>query len=167
MNMRGLPANPGDRICLLFINQTDFMKKSTHIFMVLLLTGQFALSQSAEKTLVSSVNPNEYKSLGFDLEGEIHVIPWDGNIIKVQTLVSIQNAHEAVLKSLVSAGRYRIISVEDTGRLTLSSPGLKKKVSMSGVALQESITYQIYVPKTMQVDDTGIRTISVSALQEN
>lgn len=117
-----------------------------------LLTTSFAFGQQIEKTLVQSLNLEHHSEVALNLPGEIEVEKWDNALMRVQITIILPNGNEAMLKSLISAGRYSVQSkAEENGSLTILAPNLSRKVTVGGKELEEQISYVIYAPKDVLV----------------
>ena len=128
------------------------MKKYLHALAATFWVCNLIAAQTTEKTLVSSINPNDHTALVIDVPGHVELEVWNGEVIKIQTTVSIENVSDAVLKSLVSAGRYKMVPTAKNDTLELSLPGLNKQVSLSGKPIIEKLAYLIFVPNNMTVE---------------
>ena len=135
-----------------FFNQTSHsMKNSIYTLIFLLISSNLLLSQGTEKTLISSLSTQGQSAVDLDLPGDVEVAKWENTVIQVQATVRLANASEAVLKSLLTAGRYKIqAEVTDTG-LRVTAPALGKKVTLGGVPLEESISYEIILPHNVSL----------------
>jgi hypothetical protein len=127
------------------------MKNLTHALFILLLAVQCASGQSSEKILVSTINMNQQNTLIFDLEGPVEVRKWSDSFVQVQAAIFIENSNDAVLKSLVQAGRYQLKNRITADGLVVEAPSLGKQVSVGGVTLKERMSYLVYVPENITV----------------
>ncbi len=127
------------------------MKNLRHTIVILMLAVQLASAQSSEKTLVSTINLNQQNALIFNPEGPVEVRKWSDSFVQVQATISIENSNDAVLKSLVQAGRYQLKTSVSPNGLLVESSSLGKQVSVGGVVLKEKIGYLIYVPENIVV----------------
>lgn len=117
-----------------------------------------AFAQSAEKTLVKSF-PLEAKTVSLDLTGAMEVKTWESDLLRVQMTITLHNGSEAVLKSLISAGRYNLVAKVENGQTIISLPGRAREVQIGGKALQDDVTFIIYAPKNASVKSaTAIST---------
>ncbi len=128
------------------------MKIKSIAFFVLSIIGHLSFSQSGEKVLVSSINPQNRKIIKIELVQPVEAEHWKGDVVKILTTVSIDHVSEAVLKSLVTAGRYRIESTIENDSVIISAPALQKQISLGGNPIVESISYHIYVPEGMMIE---------------
>ena len=71
--------------------------------------------------------------------------------MQIQITVGIENGTEAMLKSLVQAGRYNLKGDDGTGEMVVTAPGLQRKVTVRGQELAENISYTIFAPENVNV----------------
>jgi hypothetical protein len=109
-----------------------------------------ALAQSVEKTLVKPF-PLETKTVSLDLAGTIEVKTWDSEVLRVQMTITLRNGSEAVLKSLISAGRYNLTAKVANDQTIIMAPGMAREVQVGGKALEDQVTFVIYTPKNAVV----------------
>lgn len=138
---------------------TTNLHKSLTIF--LLSIASLAFAQSAEKTLVKSF-PLEAKTVSVDLIGATEVKTWDNDLLRVQMTITLHNGSEAVLKSLISAGRYNLIATVENGQTIISAPGMAREVQVGGKALQDDVSFIIYAPKNAAIKLSNTNSISQS-----
>ncbi len=116
-----------------------------------LLLATVSHGQQAEKTLVKSFNLKGNQVVLLDLDGNVEVKEWNNELMRVQITVALQNGTEAMLKSLVQAGRYNLDSDDSTGEYKVLAPGLQRKVTVRGNELAENISYTIFAPSKVAV----------------
>lgn len=120
------------------------------LLFALLTIASAAIAQSAEKTLVKSFPLEANQSVSLDLPGAIEVKTWDSELLRVQITITLQNGTEAVLKSLISAGRYNLIA--KTGdSLVIAAPALAKEVQLGGKTLEDHVSFLVFAPKSVAV----------------
>jgi hypothetical protein len=107
--------------------------------------------QQTEKTLVKSFNLKGNQFVLLDLDGNVEVKEWNNELMRVQINVALENGTEAMLKSLVQAGRYNLKSDDSTGEFKVVAPGLQRKVTVRGQELVENISYTIFAPGKVNV----------------
>lgn len=107
--------------------------------------------QQAEKTLVKSFNLKGNQLVLLDLAGNVEVKEWNNELMRIQITVGLENGTEAMLKSLVQAGRYNLDSDDTTGEFTVLAPGLQRKVTVRGNELLENISYTIFAPAKVSI----------------
>ncbi len=120
-------------------------------FTILLLgIASIAFAQSAEKTLVKSF-PLETQIVSLNLTGAAEVKVWDNDLLRVQMTITLYNGNEAILKSLISAGRYNVVATVENGQMVIAVPAMEREVQIGGKALEDDVTFIIYAPKNVSV----------------
>ena len=127
-----------------------FLKKISVSFLFILMA-VLLHAQQAEKTLVKSFNLKGKQVLVLDLDGDIEVRHWKNTILRVEMAIGIENGSNAMLKSLVTAGRYNLRSVVEDDMLRVYAPGMDRDVKIKGSKLNESITFTVNVPEDVIV----------------
>lgn len=126
-------------------------KLSSALFTFLLL-GNLIFAQSSERTLVKSFSAQDVTELVFDVSGPVVVQEWKGDLVRVQMKVSLENGHDRLLKSMVAARRFNLISKNENGVLVISTPSLDKKITIGGKEIIEVVSYTIQVPENISVN---------------
>ena len=123
----------------------------------LFLLSTLAFSQAAEKTLVKAFNLQGNQTVVLDLPGNVEVQEWNNTIMRIQMTISIENGSNSMLKSLITAGRFNLKSEVKDQEYFVYSPGMHKKVTVSGQELKEKILYTVFVPQhvTVKLNDTA------------
>lgn len=67
--------------------------------------------------------------------------------MRVHVTIGIETGSDAMLKSLVTAGRYNLKSTETIEGVKIDSPGLARTITVRGVELKENISYVVYKPE--------------------
>ena len=127
------------------------LKKSLTVLLLSSISASLLFGQGAEKTLVKSFNLNGDKAVLLDLDGDVDVQEWSGELLRIQINLSLSDGSPAMLKSLIVAGRYNLASTNKDGELVVSAPGLKKDVKIRGKELAENITYTVFAPSDVMV----------------
>ena len=110
----------------------------------------------AEKTLVKSFNLKGSQVVMLDLDGDIDVQEWDNDIMRVQITIAIPNGNNAMLKSLIRAGRYNLQSKNnEEDAFMVYAPGLDREIKLNGNPLKEKLTYQIFAPSSVVIKQAG------------
>jgi hypothetical protein len=120
----------------------------TLIFTAFLSATGFA---QAEKMLVKSIDLNGNSSLTAILNGAVSVSEWDKDYIRVTTKIELLNFNNSILDKLVTAGRYEIELKNDNGTLSLTMPKTQKDVLIKGILLEEHLSYEISIPKNLEI----------------
>jgi len=110
----------------------------------LLFTFASTTAQNVEKTLIKSFNLEGNDFVEIDLNGQVEIKEWNNSLMRIQVTVGINQGSDAMLKSLVTAGRYNLKSSETSQGLTINAPGLERKITFRGNELKENITYVVY-----------------------
>lgn len=136
------------------------MKASNFFSTILLLLccQSLALSQMASKTLVKSFNLQGLQTIDLQLNGDVQIVEWDNEIVRVQMTITSDNMAESTLKSLIKAGRYNLKSEEGTDAMKIYLPGIEREIRIKGTPINDDITYIINVPSSVFVklaDDTA------------
>ena len=131
------------------------MKKFQITLICFFLVNALAIAQTnVEKTLVKSSNLKGKTSVTLNLDGDIQVKERAGEIMRVQMLIGVAGSN-AMLKSLITAGRYNLVLEESENGLIVTSPGLARKITIRGELLKENISYIVYVPEDVTVSYGG------------
>lgn len=125
--------------------------KTVNTLILLLIATTFTFAQEAEKTLVKSFNLQGNQVVVLDLEGAIEVKTWSNDIMRVQMTISHKNTSEAILKSLIKAGRYNLKSAIEEDGLKVTAPGLQREVTIRGKLLDDSVSYVVFAPENVLV----------------
>ena len=133
------------------------MKTTLHLYCltVALFLTTVGFGQSVSKTLVKSFNPASSQLSQIDLNGPVTIESWDSKIIRVQMSVALTNANEQTLKGLIQAGRYNLKGAIENDQFVINAPGLQRAVEINGRALEEEISYIIYLPNGMAAEQVG------------
>lgn len=107
-----------------------------------------------EKTLSKSFNLQGKSTLRIDI-ANVEVKTWNEPIARIEMTITCENMSEAMLKSLITAGRYNVQSTIENEILVLNAPGMQKTVKLNGQELKETIKYVINVPKDVNVINTN------------
>jgi len=137
------------------------------LFLFLLVSTTMFGQSKTEKTLVKSFNLKGNNTVTLDLDGDIEVQEWKGEIMRIQVTIGIENGSNAMLKSLVTAGRYNLQSKEENDGMTIFSPGMKRDVKVRGEKLKESISYIVYAPDNVSVRYGGEVSSDAKPLKSN
>lgn len=132
------------------------MKKNTLIsalFTVLLLfVSLFSFGQSVEKTLVKSFNLEGHESVSIEMDAPVEVKTWSNSIMRVQIQINLENGTDALLKSLVQAGRYNLRHKVVDGEYKIYAPAIDMQVKIGGKPLQDQVSFVVYTPEGVTVN---------------
>lgn len=128
--------------------------KTLRIFTTVLLAimiANTAVAQQAERILVKSFNLKGNSVVLMDVDGNVEVKEYSGEIVRVQMAIGLANGTDSTLKSLIKSKRYNLIATEGDGELILSMPSLEKRVTVGGKELTEKISYTVFAPTDVLV----------------
>lgn len=134
--------------------QNKFIMKTSKIFTTILLitamvTSTFA--QQTERVLAKSFNLHGKQIVVMEVEGNVEVKEWNNEIVRVQMSIELTNGTSSMLKSLVKARRYNLVSTEKGDEVVINIPNLEKQVKVRGTELIEKISYTVFAPADVQV----------------
>ncbi len=123
------------------------------ILLALMFVASFSVAQQTQKTLLKTLNIQEYKQLVLDLGGEINVERWNNPSVRVQMQITYHNANIHVMKYLISKGRYDIKTEPTVDGLSISHTKTLKDIPISkeGKILQEDVIYTLYIPNNITI----------------
>lgn len=127
------------------------MKKILPILILLISLPILSAAQGSEKTLVRSFSTGECGDLEVNLDFPVSHQVWDRETIRVLLTVRLGNGSEAVLKSLVVAGRYRLELAPGEKGCLLVAPELGRSILLGNVPLEETLSIAIFAPETVTV----------------
>ena len=76
-------------------------------------------------------------------------------------LINLQNGNEMLLKSLIKAGRYNLISSETEDSFQISIPGLERDVKVKGMSLVDNVSYTVSVPQGVNIRESKQTTVQI------
>ena len=107
--------------------------------------------QNCEKTLVKSFDIQGKTTVFLDFESQsVKVVEWDSNTARVEMTIAFEG-NENTLKSLITVGRYNMVSTSNADVFTIGQPGLQRSVKVKGTEVKENISYHVSVPKGTKV----------------
>lgn len=127
------------------------LSKIYSTLLTFLLLGNVIFAQSSERTLVKSFNAENVTELILDLSGPVSIKEREGDLLRIQMKVSLENGHDRLLKSMVAARRFNLESTNKNGQMVISTPSLDKKITIGGKEIIEVVRYTIQVPKNISV----------------
>lgn len=116
---------------------------------LLLLATTSLTGQQVEKTLVKSFNLNGLQTVSLNVEAPVEVTDWDQPFLRVQMHIELDRGTEALLKSLVRAGRYNLSGKDQEGIYNITAPNLEREVTISGQPLNDRVSFVIMKPKNV------------------
>lgn len=128
--------------------------KSPRILLLslLLLTAMGLFAQTIEKTFVRSFNLQGAQEMVLQLNGAVDVQTWSQSTTRVQMTVGLKQGSESMLRSLAQAGRYNLKGELVESSFLVNVPGLSREVKINGQALQEHISYVVFVPENVHIE---------------
>jgi len=145
---------------------TTFMKKYYTLIAFLILTWAVQAQPMTEKTFVKSFNFENQQEILLDLAGDVEIQQWSNSLMRVQITIALPNGTEAMLKSLIRAGRYNLQAQAEDGHTLVQAPNLLRKVTVGGKELQENISYTVFAPKNLTVKLAKKESASSTATSE-
>lgn len=120
---------------------------------LLMVSSIFAGAQNQiEKTLVKSFNLKGSQVVVLDLDGMVEVKSWKNGIMRVQMTIELESGSNAMLKSLIKAGRYNLANkAGNDGDFFVHAPARAKEISISGKPLKDHVSYIVYAPENVTV----------------
>ncbi len=104
-----------------------------------------------EKVLVKSVALDGNSLAVVNLPGEVSVLEWDKDYIRVTATVNVLNFDDNIAKRLVVVGRYELKTETVEGQLVITMPKISNLVTIKGTLLQETFSFEVQSPKGYQV----------------
>ena len=135
----------------------------TFISVILLtLVTTVTYGQNAEKILVKAFNLKGNNAVLLDLEGTTETEMWNENYLRIQMTVNIENGSDAMLKSLIKAGRYNLKGTETTAGYEIEMPNLERTVTVGGKELVEKYSFTVFTPSNVSVKNLNEASASVA-----
>jgi len=135
------------------------------LIMLATMVANTVIAQNAERTLVKSFNLKGKQVVVMDVDGDVEVKEWNGDIMRIQMSIELTNGSNSMLKSLVQARRYTLIAAVEGEKLKINMPSMEKQVKIRGRELTEKISYTVFAPTDVQVKLTN--ESSASALDDS
>ncbi len=109
----------------------------------------------AERTFVKSFNLQSKQIVMLNLGENMHIIPWDSELLRIQMTVTLETTNDATLKAFAETGRYTIKSEVKDEAFVVFAPLLQNVIKMNGTLIKEQINYVIYAPKGITLLKNG------------
>jgi len=145
---------------------TTFMKKYYTLFAFLILTWAVQAQPMTKKTFVKSFNFEDQQEIVLDLTGDVEIQQWNNSLMRVQITIALPNGTDAMLKSLIRAGRYNLQAKAQDDHTLVTAPNLLRKVTVGGQELEEQISYVVFAPKHLTVKQATKKTASSTSTAE-
>ncbi len=124
----------------------------TTLFAFLFCSFSVLHGQGASKTLVKSFNLQGLSAVALQLDAPTEVAYWDNNTVRIQLSIALDSGSEALIKSLVRAGRYNLQGEELGQVYTITAPNIGREVKIGGKVLEESISVSVFLPRGVQFE---------------
>lgn len=112
-----------------------------------------ASAQTTGKTFFKSFNTDDVGRIVLDLPGSIDLKIWDSPTLRIEISVSLPDgSNSAMLNELANVGRYNLVAKTEGESLTISAPNLQKQVKVKGQELKETLSFVVYMPKSLEVE---------------
>jgi hypothetical protein len=123
----------------------------TALLMLPLLLLYSTATGQAERTFVKSFNLMGRQTVVLNLGDNIKVTPWDNDVMRIQMTVALPSTNDATLKALAESGRYALKSDLDLQNLIVTAPNVLNAVKVNGTELKETLSFTVFVPKSITV----------------
>lgn len=141
----------------------NFLLQSPMLTVLLLFVSSMTYGQQVEKTLVKSFNLEGNQQVALQMDGPIEVRTWNNNFLRVQMQVTLREGSEALLKSLVQAGRYNLRHEIEEETYKVLAPMLAMEVKVGGKPLQDEVSYIVFAPENVVVKVPDSKSASAEA----
>lgn len=128
----------------------------TALMIASLLFTAAAAAQPIGKTLVKSFNLETLQTVFFSVDAPVQASEWDKTYMRVQISIELESGSDALLKSLVSAGRYNLTPTVEEGRYIVTAPNLGREVKIGGKLLTEKLSFTIDMPRGTSIEGPGL-----------
>jgi hypothetical protein len=127
------------------------MKVRNLLLAILLSAPMLVAAQAVEKTMLKSFNLDSKSLVRLELPGAVEVKVWEKPSIQIQITVSLPSGNAAMLNELANVGRYNLSGKSESDFLKVTADNLHKIIKIKGQDLKENITFQVFVPKDIEV----------------
>ena len=141
----------------------NFLLQSPMLTVLLLFVSSMTYGQQVEKTLVKSFNLEGNQQVALQMDGPIEVRTWNNNFLRVQMQVTLREGSEALLESLVQAGRYNLRHEIEEETYKVLAPMLAMEVKVGGKPLQDEVSYIVFAPENVIVKVPDSKSASAEA----
>lgn len=124
---------------------------STVLTVLLLFASSFVFGQQAEKTLVKSFNVGAYETVAIQMDAPVEVQTWNNSLLRIQIHISLESGSDALLKSLVQAGRYNLRHRIEDGKYEIFAPDMDMLVKIGGKPLKDKVSFKVFAPEGVTV----------------
>ena len=109
------------------------------------------LSCQSERSVIQAFNAKGIEQVILDLPGELEILAAPGELIQIETAISLQNAGAPILKALIHAMRYSLATERNGSDLHIKPENRLSPVTVRGLEIQESFHFRVYLPVGVQV----------------
>ncbi len=127
------------------------MKRTLPILILAIFLPLLIAAQGSEKTLVKSFNAEACSALVVSVDVPVTHQVWERETIRAQMTIRLENGSEAVLKSLIIAGRYRLEMEAGEEQCRLVAPELDRPIFIGSQPLAETLSIVIFAPEEVSV----------------
>ncbi len=128
------------------------MKNLLSAVLILLVT-TVTFGQNAETILVKAFNLKGNNTVALDLNGTVETETWSENYLRIQMTVSLDNGSQAMLKSLIKAGRYNLQGAATDAGFAVDMPNIERTVTVGGKELIEKYSFTVFAPSKVSVSN--------------
>jgi hypothetical protein len=119
--------------------------KTTTLLLALLFIGTTATAQ-VQKSLIKSFNLSGANVVVLDLKGQVELKSADNAALRLQTDIELKNGNANLFQIFLTKKRYDVQANLKNNDFLLTAPD-RDLVRLSGVELQETVTYIVYIPE--------------------
>lgn len=116
---------------------------------LLLFVTTTLIGQQVEKTLVKSFNLAGLQTVALNVDAPTEVVDWDQPFLRVQMHIELDRGSEALLKSLVRAGRYNLTAEKAEDTYSIVAPNLDREIKISGHPLNDKVSFVVKKPRNV------------------
>lgn len=119
--------------------------RTTSLLLALLFIGTAATAQ-VQKSLIKSFNLSGANVVVLDLKGQVELKTADNAALRLQTDIELKNGNANLFQIFLTKKRYDVQTNLKNSDFLLTAPD-RDLVRLSGVELQETVTYIVYIPE--------------------
>jgi hypothetical protein len=119
--------------------------KTTTLLFALLFISTTATAQ-VQKSLIKSFNLSGANVVVLDLKGQVELKSADNAALRLQTDIELKNGNANLFQIFLTKKRYDVQANLKNSDFLLTAPD-RDLVRLSGVELQETVTYIVYIPE--------------------
>ncbi len=122
------------------------------------LSGTGMVAAQSSRTLHVSCSADSARVITLRLQGDVTVVPWNGNLVMVETLVTISNANKGVFDFIVDkTKRYDVgCTIERGANLLVRSKVIEREPLKTTTGLsEESVSVRVFIPRRFRGEGLG------------